>query len=98
MLTGSPTSYDLMSTERQKEALDRLVQAAEQSFQEKQMASTRRDWCNPIPAQRKVDTVQAFLKAFHDEMGEETRRRFEREHRSESWFRDWDATPETTGS
>ena len=52
---------------QQKEALDRLVQAAEQSFQEKQAASTRRDWCNPIPAERKVDTVQAFLKAFHDE-------------------------------
>ncbi len=52
---------------QQKEALDRLVQAADQSFREKQAASTRRDWCHPIPAQRKVDAVQAFLKAFHDE-------------------------------
>jgi hypothetical protein len=52
---------------QQKEALDRLVQAAERSFQEKQAASIRRDWCHPIPAERKVDTVQACLKAFHDE-------------------------------
>ncbi len=52
---------------QQREALDRLVQAAERSFEEKQAASTRRDWCNPIPAERKVDSVQAFLKAFHDE-------------------------------
>jgi hypothetical protein len=43
------------------------VQAAERSFREKQAASDRRDWCNPIPVERKVDTVQAFLKAFHDE-------------------------------
>jgi hypothetical protein len=52
---------------QQREALDQLVQAAERSFQEKQAASDRRDWCNAIPAERKVDTVQAFLKAFHDE-------------------------------
>ncbi|KAK0710682.1 hypothetical protein B0H67DRAFT_646120 [Lasiosphaeris hirsuta] len=70
MSTGPSVPHDLTTAEmvaRQKEALDRLVQAAEQSFQEKQVASTRRDWCNPIPVQRKVDTVQAFLKAFHDE-------------------------------
>jgi hypothetical protein len=52
---------------QQHEALDRLVQTAEQSFEEKQGASLRRDWCNPIPAERKVDTVQAFLESFHDE-------------------------------
>jgi hypothetical protein len=52
---------------RQREALDRLVQSAERSFHDKQAASARRDWCNPIPAERKVETVQAFLKAFHDE-------------------------------
>ncbi len=59
-----------MSVQRvaqQKEMLDRLVQAAERSFQEKQAVSIRRDWCNPVPAQLKVDTVQTFLKAFHDE-------------------------------
>ena len=59
------TSADMVA--RQKEALSRLVQAADEAFQEKQAASARRDWCNPIPVQRKVDTVQDFLKAFHDE-------------------------------
>jgi len=29
--------------------------------------SACRDWCNPIPPEGKVDIVQAFLKAFHDE-------------------------------
>ncbi|KAK7418113.1 hypothetical protein QQZ08_011368 [Neonectria magnoliae] len=61
---------DLVSTDmimRQKEALGTLMQAVEQSFQEKQAASNRRDWCNPVPASRKIDTVQSFLKAFHDE-------------------------------
>jgi hypothetical protein len=52
---------------QQREALDRLVQSAERSFYDKQEASARQDWCNPIPAERKVETVQAFLKAFHDE-------------------------------
>ena len=52
---------------QQKEALDRLVKATELFFQKKQAASVRRDWCNPIPAQRKVGTVQSFLTAFHDE-------------------------------
>jgi hypothetical protein len=52
---------------QQHEALDRLVQTAERSFEEKQGASLRRDWCSPIPAERKVDTVQAFLEALHDE-------------------------------
>jgi hypothetical protein len=55
-----------MSAQR-REALDQLVQEMERSFQEKQAASVRRDCCNPIPAERKVGTVQAFLKAFHDE-------------------------------
>jgi ATP-dependent DNA helicase PIF1 len=32
-----------------------------------------------------------------ERMGEETRRRFERDHRRESWFQDWNAMPETTG-
>ncbi|SPJ92393.1 uncharacterized protein FTOL_13679 [Fusarium torulosum] len=44
---------DLMSMEmimRHKEALRRLMQAVEQSFQEKQAVSNRRDWCNPVPA------------------------------------------------
>lgn len=52
---------------KQKEAVDRLLLAAEQSFQEKQAASARRDWCDAIPLDRKVDTVQSFLKAFHGE-------------------------------
>lgn len=52
---------------RQREALDRLVEAVEQLFREKKAASARRDWCEPIPAESKVETVQSFLKAFHDE-------------------------------
>jgi hypothetical protein len=50
----------------QREALDRLVEAVEQSFYEKQAASERRDWCNPIPAETKVESAQDYLKAFHD--------------------------------
>jgi hypothetical protein len=52
---------------QQHEALDRLVQTTERFFQDKQAATARRDWCNPIPAEHKVDTVQAFLNAFDDE-------------------------------
>jgi hypothetical protein len=52
---------------QQREALDRFVQSAERFFQDKQAASARQDWCNPIPAERKVETVQSFLEAFHDE-------------------------------
>ncbi|KAK0710680.1 hypothetical protein B0H67DRAFT_554777 [Lasiosphaeris hirsuta] len=32
-----------------------------------------------------------------ERIGEETRRRFERDHRRESWFQDWDSMPESTG-
>lgn len=52
---------------QQKEALNRLAQAADWSFQGKQAASARCDWCNPVPVQRKVDTVQSSLKAFHNQ-------------------------------
>jgi len=31
-----------------------------------------------------------------EKIGEETRRRFERDRRRENWFQDWDAMPETT--
>jgi hypothetical protein len=54
-------------TAQQREALDRFVQFAERFFQDKQAASARQDWCNSIPAERKVETVQSFLEAFHDE-------------------------------
>lgn len=67
---GESTLPDRTSDEvasRQIEALDGLVQAVERSFQEGQAASARRDWCSPIPLQRKIETVQSFLKAFHEE-------------------------------
>jgi len=59
------TSAEMVA--RQKEALERLVLAAEEGFREKQDASSTRSWCNPVPLQRKVDTVQSFLRAFYDE-------------------------------
>ncbi|KAK8093144.1 PIF1-like helicase domain-containing protein [Apiospora kogelbergensis] len=52
---------------RHKEALARVVEAADKTFQEKKEASNRRDWCDPIPGERKVETIQSFLEAFHDE-------------------------------
>ena len=72
MTAWQPARANLASAEtiaQQRKALDRLVQVTEQPFQEKQAgpASARRDWCNPILAERKIDAVQAFLKAFHDE-------------------------------
>ncbi|KAM0272852.1 hypothetical protein ACHAQH_008566 [Verticillium albo-atrum] len=65
--TGVPDPRAAQVVAQQREALGRLAQAAERAFQEKKTASDQRDWCNPIPAERKVDTVQAFLKSFHDE-------------------------------
>jgi hypothetical protein len=67
---GQPAHPDLASANmavQQKETLDRLVQATEWSFQEKAAASARRDWCKPVPAERKINTVQAFLEDFHND-------------------------------
>ncbi|KAK8859546.1 hypothetical protein PGQ11_010280 [Apiospora arundinis] len=50
-----------------KVAFSRVLAAADKTFQEKQAASDRREWCEPIPLERKVETVRSFLKAFHDE-------------------------------
>jgi hypothetical protein len=70
LTAGQAAHTDLESvdiTAQQREAVDQLFEATERSFREKQAASVRRDWCNPIPGERKVETLQSFLKAFHDE-------------------------------
>jgi hypothetical protein len=70
LTAGQAAHTDLESvdiTAQQREAVDQLFEATERSFREKQAASVRRDWCNPIPGERQVETVQSFLKAFHDE-------------------------------
>jgi hypothetical protein len=64
---GLPDLTSAQMVARQKEVINRTFQAAEQSFCERRAASNRRDWCNRVPQERKVDTVQSFLKAFHDE-------------------------------
>ena len=51
---------------RQKEARDQLVQAAGVCFQGEQAASARRDWCNHVPKERKVEAVQSFIRWRHD--------------------------------
>ncbi|KAK8011882.1 hypothetical protein PG989_000142 [Apiospora arundinis] len=59
--------YTLETIAQLKVALSRVLAAADKAFEEKQAASDRREWCEPIPLERKVETVRSFLKAFHDE-------------------------------
>jgi hypothetical protein len=38
----------------------------DEEFAEKERLSHSMEWCKPIPVERKVSTVQAFYRAFHD--------------------------------
>jgi hypothetical protein len=49
--------------ERLKEILDHVSEV----FEQKVNASTNRTWCDPIPIQRKVETIQCHLKEMMDE-------------------------------
>ena len=48
--------YSLETVAELKVALSRVLAAADKAFQEKQAASDRREWCEPIPLERKVET------------------------------------------
>ncbi|KAM3449851.1 hypothetical protein NHJ6243_009907 [Beauveria neobassiana] len=43
-----------------------VLQALEEEFAEKERLSREQEWCEPVPLERKVKTVQDFYKAFHD--------------------------------
>ena len=51
----------------QKERLQEILDHVSYSFQQKVDASTNRTWCDPIPIQRKVETIQCHLKEMMDE-------------------------------
>jgi ATP-dependent DNA helicase PIF1 len=43
-----------------------------------------------------LDSAMREAVAKLERLGDETRRRFERDNRYKGWFQDWDATPEST--
>jgi hypothetical protein len=43
-----------------------VLQALEAEFEEKERLSHGQEWCEPVPHERKIKTVQNFYKAFHD--------------------------------
>ena len=52
--------------ELQAEDLASVLRFLEDIFAVKESLSNEQTWCAPIPHERKVSTVQAFYKAFHD--------------------------------
>ncbi|EXK77373.1 hypothetical protein FOQG_17914 [Fusarium oxysporum f. sp. raphani 54005] len=52
--------------EVQVQVFANILQALEVEFTEKERLSHRQEWCEPVPHERKVKTVQNFYKAFHD--------------------------------
>ena len=53
--------------QEQKERLQEILDHVSHAFQQKVDASTNRTWCDPIPIQRKVETIQCHLKEMMDE-------------------------------
>ena len=51
----------------QEECLKEVLDHVSRVFQQKVDASANRTWCDPIPIQRKVETVQCHLKEMMDE-------------------------------
>ncbi|KAH8656738.1 hypothetical protein BGZ61DRAFT_372057, partial [Ilyonectria robusta] len=52
--------------EEQAQDLASVLRALDEEFVEKDRLSDRQEWCAPVPQERKVKTVVAFYKAFHD--------------------------------
>jgi hypothetical protein len=58
--------------ERNREKLQRLEAHVNNIYDQKLYKSCSKSWCNPIPIERKIDTVQLFLKEMMDENDLET--------------------------
>jgi hypothetical protein len=43
-----------------------VLRCLEEEFAEKERLSLNKEWCTPVPQERKLSTVQAFYSAFHD--------------------------------
>lgn len=54
------------SETEQAQDLANVMRALEEEFAEKERLSSQQEWCEPVPHERKVKTVQDFYKAFHD--------------------------------
>ncbi|KAK3312957.1 hypothetical protein B0H66DRAFT_631862, partial [Apodospora peruviana] len=52
--------------EDQSRDLARILCSLDEEFAEKEQLSEDRSWCAPILLDRKISTVQAFYKSFHD--------------------------------
>ncbi|EGY20851.1 uncharacterized protein VDAG_02375 [Verticillium dahliae VdLs.17] len=52
--------------EEETQDLASVLEALDKEFTEKERLSYGREWCVPVPVDRKVKTVQAFYKAFHE--------------------------------
>ncbi|KAH6874269.1 hypothetical protein B0T10DRAFT_552895 [Thelonectria olida] len=52
--------------EERREDLTSVLRSLDEEFAEKERLSHNREWCTPVPHERKVSTVQAFYKAFHN--------------------------------
>ncbi|KAH7302897.1 hypothetical protein B0I35DRAFT_517610, partial [Stachybotrys elegans] len=53
--------------EEWKEDVASVLRCFDEEFDEKERLSYNREWCTPIPTEKKVATVQAFYKAFRDD-------------------------------
>ena len=62
---GSPEIPPYLA-EEQKQLLQSLLDKANNNFRRRKEASQNRTWCDPIPQSRKIQTIQAFLKAMTD--------------------------------
>jgi hypothetical protein len=54
------------SDEEQAQDLANVLRALDEEFAEKKRLSHGQEWCEPVPHERKVKTVQDFYKAFHE--------------------------------
>ncbi|KAH6874287.1 hypothetical protein B0T10DRAFT_376985, partial [Thelonectria olida] len=52
--------------EERREDLASVLRYLDEEFAEKERLSHNREWCAPVPHERKVSTAQAFYRAFHD--------------------------------
>ncbi|PCD21946.1 hypothetical protein AU210_015749 [Fusarium oxysporum f. sp. radicis-cucumerinum] len=43
-----------------------VLRCLDEEFAEKERLSLDKEWCTPVPQERKLSTVQAFYSAFHD--------------------------------
>ncbi|KAH7115418.1 hypothetical protein B0J13DRAFT_207705 [Dactylonectria estremocensis] len=58
--------YDERTDEERREDVASVLRWLEEEFAEKERLSYSKEWCVPIPQERKASTVQAFYRGFHD--------------------------------